>query len=103
MGVIHRIRPYFQKPTVRIHLNSDIRTIVVLIGGKLTWFNFLPLFYVIYYFVMTHLQKGKKVNFLPPGDVNPILIPSRRGLLEDSPYRAIGAKCPSCAWPQPCT
>jgi hypothetical protein len=37
-----------------------------------------------------HLLQGKKVRFLPLGDVNLRPIPSRRGLLEDSPYRAVG-------------
>jgi hypothetical protein len=36
-------------------------------------------------FVTTHLRQGKKVSVLPPGDVNPRPIASRRGLLEDSP------------------
>jgi hypothetical protein len=69
-------------------------TIVVLTGDKLTEFYFLHLLYAIYYPVITHIRPGK---FLPPGDVNPgpVLsrrgllgpVPSRRGLLEDSPYR----------------
>jgi hypothetical protein len=42
-------------------------------------------------FVMTHLRQGKEVSILSPGDVNPGPIPSRRGLLEDSPYRAVRA------------
>jgi hypothetical protein len=74
----------------RIHLNTHIRTIVVLIGGKLTGFYFLHLFSVT-----MHLRQGKKVSILPPGDVNPRSVPSRRGLLEGSPYRAVGAACPS--------
>jgi hypothetical protein len=45
---------------------------------------------------MMHLRQGKKVNILPPGDVNPGPILLRRGLLEDSPYRAVGVVCPSC-------
>jgi hypothetical protein len=94
-SVIHRVRSYFRKPT--------IRTIVILTGGKLTGFYFLPLLYAIYYSVMTHLQKGKKVGILPRGDVNSGPIPSRRGLLEDSSYRAVGAACLSCNWPQPRT
>jgi hypothetical protein len=69
---------------VRIHVDAHIRTIIVLTGAKLTGFYFLHLLYAIYYFVMTHLQKGKKVSFLPLGDVNPGLVPSRQGLLEDS-------------------
>jgi hypothetical protein len=39
--------------------------------------------------VMTHLCQGKKVRILPPGDVNPRPVPSRRGLLEDSSYHAV--------------
>jgi hypothetical protein len=79
-----------------IHLDAYIMTIVVLTGGKLIGFYFLHLFYVTYYFVTMHLRQGKKVNILPSGEVNPGPVPSRRGLLEDSPYRAIGALCPSC-------
>jgi hypothetical protein len=81
---------------VRICFNARIRTIVVLTGGKLTGIYFPPLLSVIYFFVMTHKRQGMKVSVLPPGDVNPRPIPSRRGLLEDSPYRAVGAACPSC-------
>jgi hypothetical protein len=44
---------------------------------------------------MTHLQ-GKKVSILPPGDMNSGPVPSRRGLLEDSPYHVVGDACPSC-------
>jgi hypothetical protein len=62
---------------VRKHLNVNIRTIVVLTGGKLIGFYFLHLFYAIYYSVMMHLQPGKKVSILPLGDVNPGPIPSR--------------------------
>jgi hypothetical protein len=46
--------------------------------------------------ITTHLRQGKKISILPPGDVNPGPIPSRRGLLEDVLYRAEGATCPSC-------
>jgi hypothetical protein len=49
MRIIHLVRSYFQKPTVRICLDAHIRTIVVLTGGKLTWIYFLPLLYVIYF------------------------------------------------------
>jgi hypothetical protein len=48
---------------------------------------------VIYFSVMTHRRKGKNVSILPLGDVNPRPIRSRRGLLEYSPYRAVGATC----------
>jgi hypothetical protein len=40
---------------------------------------------------MMHLRQGKKVSILSPGDVNPGPVPSRWGLLEDSPYHAVGA------------
>jgi hypothetical protein len=69
-----------------IRLDAHIRIILVLIGGKLTRIYFLHLLSVT-----THRREGKKVNILPPGDVNPGPIISRRGLLEDSPYRAVGA------------
>jgi hypothetical protein len=39
---------------------------------------------------MTHQRQGKKISILPPGDVNLGPVPSRRGLLEDSPYHAVG-------------
>jgi hypothetical protein len=81
---------------VRKYLDANIKTIVVLTRGKLNRFYFLHLLYVIYYFVMTHLREGKNISFLPPGDVNLIPVPSRRGLLKDSPYRAVGMACLSC-------
>jgi hypothetical protein len=62
---------------MRIRVDADIRTIAVLTGGKLIGFYFLHLLYVIYYFVMMHLQKGQKVSFLPPSVVNPGPVPSR--------------------------
>jgi hypothetical protein len=46
--------------------------------------------------VTTHRQKSKKVGILASGDVNPGPIPSRRVLLEDSPYHAVGAAWLSC-------
>jgi hypothetical protein len=46
--------------------------------------------------ITTHLRQVKKVSILLLGDVNPRPVPSRRGLVEDSPYRAVGAACPSC-------
>jgi hypothetical protein len=36
-------------------------------------------------FVTTHLRQGKKVSLLPPGDVNPRPVPSRRGCLRTVP------------------
>jgi hypothetical protein len=62
-----------------------------------------PPSYAIYYSITTHRWKGKKVSFLSPGDVNPGLIASRWGLLDDSPYRAVGTACLSCDWSRPCT
>jgi hypothetical protein len=67
----------FSKTMMRIHLDAYIRTIVVLTGSNLTGFYFLYLLYAIYYSVMTHLQQGKMVSILLPGDVNPEPIPSR--------------------------
>jgi hypothetical protein len=87
----------------RIHLDAHIKTIVVLTGGKLTRFYFLPLLYVIYYSAMTHLRQGKKVSIFPLGDANPRPVPSRRGLLEDSPNHVVGVACLSCDWPRPHT
>jgi hypothetical protein len=71
---------------VRIHLYAYIRTIVVLTYGKLTWIYFPHLL-----FVTMHRRQGKKVSILLPGDVNPWPVPSRRGLLDDSPYHVVGA------------
>jgi hypothetical protein len=93
----------FSKIAVRIYLDAHIGAIVVLIGGKLTGIYYLHLLYVIYYSVMTHRRKGKKLSILPPGNVNPRPIPSTRGLLEDSPYHAVGAVCLSCDWLRPRT
>jgi hypothetical protein len=88
---------------VRIRVDAHIWTIVVLIGGKLTGFYFLYILYAIYYSVTTHQQKGKKVSILSPGDVNLGSVPSRRGLLDDSPYHTVGSACPSCDESQPHT
>jgi hypothetical protein len=81
---------------VRIHLYAHIRTIVVSTGDKLTGFYYPHLLSVIYYSVITHLQAGKKVSYLSLDDANPRLVPSRRGLLEDSPYHVIWGACLSC-------
>jgi hypothetical protein len=77
MGITSRVWPYFQKSTVRKHLDARSRTIVVLTSGKLTGFYFLLLLYAIYFLVMTHLRQCKKVSLLPSGDVNPGPNPSR--------------------------
>jgi hypothetical protein len=61
------------------------------------------LLYPIYYSVMTHIWKVKKVSFLPLGEVNPGSVPSRHGLLEDNTYHVVGVTCLSCDWPRPCT
>jgi hypothetical protein len=47
-------------------------------------------------FIITHLRQDKKVSILPSGDVNFRPVSSRRGLVEDNPYRAVGVACPSC-------
>jgi hypothetical protein len=39
MGVIHHVRPYFQKHAMMKRLDAHVRTIVVLTGGKLTVFK----------------------------------------------------------------
>jgi hypothetical protein len=70
---------------VRIRLDANIRTIVVLTGVKLIGIYFLHLLSVT-----THRRQGKKVSILPLGDVNLKPIPSRRDLLEDNPYRVVG-------------
>jgi hypothetical protein len=53
-GVIHHVRQYFRKPTVRKRLDAYIRAIVVLTGGKLTGIYFLYLLYKIYFSITTH-------------------------------------------------
>jgi hypothetical protein len=70
---------------VRIRFNAYIRTIVVLTDGKLTGIYFMYLLSVIYFFVMTHLRKGKNASILMAGDVNSGPVASRRGLLEAAP------------------
>jgi hypothetical protein len=87
----------FSKTAFRIRLDAHIRTIVVLISGKLAGIYFLHLLSIIYFPVMSHRWKGKKVSILPPDDVNPGPVPSRWGLLQDSLYRVLDAACPSCA------
>jgi hypothetical protein len=63
-----------------MRIDAHIRTIVVLTGSKLIGIYFLQ-----FTFVTTHLRQGKKVSILPPGDVNPGPIASRRCLLEAVP------------------
>jgi hypothetical protein len=46
--------------------------------------------------VTMHQCQGKQVSIFLSGDVNPGPVPSKRGLLEDSPYRAVGALCLLC-------
>jgi hypothetical protein len=65
------------KTAVSICLEAHIRTIVVLTGGKLIEIYFLHLLYAIYYSVIMHLRKGRKVNILLLGDMNPGPILSR--------------------------
>jgi hypothetical protein len=77
-------------------LEVHIRVVVVLTGVKLTVIYFLHLLYIFYYSVTTHIRKGKKVSILPLGDVSLGSIPSKRGLLQDSPYPAVGVACPLC-------
>jgi hypothetical protein len=60
----------------------------------------MHLLYAPYYSVTTHLCKSKKVSILPLGDVNLRPVPSRRGLLEDSLYHAVGVACLSYDWPR---
>jgi hypothetical protein len=62
---------------MRKRLDAHIRTIVVLTDGKLPEIYFLHLLYAIYYSITMHLQQGKNLSFLPPGDVNPGPVPSR--------------------------
>jgi hypothetical protein len=69
---------------VRISFNAHIRTIVVLIGGKLT--GVLSVFTFCNLLSITmHLHQGKKVSILVPGDVDSGPIALRRGLLEAVP------------------
>jgi hypothetical protein len=86
---------------IRISVTQGVT--VVLTYGKLTGIYFLHLHSAIYFSVTTHRRKGKKLTILPPGDVNPVSVPSRRGLLEDSPYHAVGVACLSCEESRPLT
>jgi hypothetical protein len=85
----------FLKTAVRIRLNVHIRTIVVLICGKLTRIYFLS-YLLQFTSVTTHRRKGKKVNIISSGDVNPGPVLSRQGLLEDSLCRVVGVARLSC-------
>jgi hypothetical protein len=67
------------------------------------WQANLVLLSIIYYSVTTRLREGKKLSFLPSGDVNPGPVPLRQGLHENRPYRAVGAVHLSCDWPRPHT
>jgi hypothetical protein len=51
---------------MRIRLDAHIRTIIVLTGDKLTRIYFMYLLSIT-----MHRRQGKKVSFLPSGDVNP--------------------------------
>jgi hypothetical protein len=75
----------FLKTTVMIRLDTHIRTIVVLTGGKLTGIYFLHLPYAIYIPVTMHLRPGKKVCILSPGDANPEPTPHDEACLRTVP------------------
>jgi hypothetical protein len=96
-------KTHYSITTARKHLDAHIRTIVVLIGGKLTEFTFCIYFQNLLFYNDTPTTICKKVSFLPPGDVNLGPVPSRQGLLEDSPYRVICATCLLCNWLWPHT
>jgi hypothetical protein len=71
------IHPYKEYSSLnRCHTNRDLLSTFIL-------YNLFS--------VTIHLRQGKKVSILLPGDVNPGPVLSRRGLLENSPYRAVGA------------
>jgi hypothetical protein len=53
-GIKHHLWSYFQKYTVRKHIDARIRNIVVLKGGNLTGLYFLHLLSRIYCLVTTH-------------------------------------------------
>jgi hypothetical protein len=50
----------FLKTAVRMRLDAHIRTIIVLIGGRLTRFYFLYLLYAIYYSVKRTYDKLRR-------------------------------------------
>jgi hypothetical protein len=84
---------------VRIRVCVDIRTIVVLTGDSANSILLSTFTFEAYYSVMMLLRPGKKVSNLSSGDVNLGPVPSRCGLLEECPYRAIWTACLSCDWP----
>jgi hypothetical protein len=53
--VIHRVRTYLRKHMMRKRLDVHIRTIVILISGKLTAIYFMYLLYAFYYSITMHL------------------------------------------------
>jgi hypothetical protein len=98
-GVIHHVRAIFSKTYGEETLRCPYKDYSSLNRWQANW-NLLS---TIYFPVMTHLRQGKKACILPSGDVNPGPVPSRRGLIEDISYRAVGATCLLCDWPQPHT
>jgi hypothetical protein len=68
---------------VRIRFNARIRTIVDLIGDKLTGIYVFTFYNLL--FATMHLHQGKKVSVLVLGDVNSGPVALRRGLLEAVP------------------
>jgi hypothetical protein len=93
MGIIYHVRSYFENRG-----DDTLRCPYKDYSSLNRWQTNRDLFFVFTFsnllFVTTHLHQGKEVSFLPPDDVNPEPIPSRRGLFEYSPYHAVGATCP---------
>jgi hypothetical protein len=78
----------FLKIMMRIHLDKDYNSLNRWQANRdlLSAFAFCSLLSV-----MMHLRQSKKVSILPSGDVNLGPVPSRQGLFEDNPYRAVWA------------
>jgi hypothetical protein len=92
-GIIHRVRSYFWKNYSEDTLTCSYKDYNSLNRWQANRVLLSALLSANYFSVTMRLRQGKKVSILPLGDVNLGSIPSRWGLLEDSPYRVIGVVC----------
>jgi hypothetical protein len=98
--IIHHVRSYFQKIYGEDMLGCPCKNYSSLNRWQANM-NLLFTYTLCNLLSVTmHLWHG---NILSPGDASFGPIPSRRGLRVDSPYRAVGAACPSCDESQPHT
>jgi hypothetical protein len=92
-GIIHRVRSYFRKIYSEDTLTCSYKDYNSLNRWQANRVLLSALLSANYFSVTMRLRQGKKVSILPLGDVNLGSIPSRWGLVEDSPYRVVGVVC----------